>query len=43
MIARILFAALMVACTLVFSWGRPIGGAALLVVGVWALLLSVKR
>ncbi len=44
MIPRLLFAITMVTCTLVFSWGRPGGGAALLVVGVWALLfVGVKR
>ena len=44
MIPRLLFAVVMVACTLVFSWGRPGGGAALLIVGVWALLfVGVKR
>lgn len=43
MIARLIFAIVMVACTIVFSWGRPGGVVALLVVGVWALLFSVKR
>jgi hypothetical protein len=44
MIPRLLFAITMVTCTLIFSWGRSGGGAALLVVGVWALLfVSAKR